>query len=83
MNIEEQSLCAALVHAGECIRHVHFVDNTRAVPGRGCLPLKDIAGILRSLNYQGYLGLEAIPGECPESEARTGLEWTRRLAHPN
>ena len=79
MNIEEQSLCAALVHAGTRIRHVHFVDNTRAVPGRGCLPLADIVGILRGLDYQGYLGLEAIPGDCPEAEARSGLEWTKRL----
>jgi len=79
MNIEEQSLCAAMVHAGTRIRHVHFVDNTRAVPGRGCLPLGDIVGILHGLGYQGYLGLEAIPGDSPETEARSGLEWTRQL----
>lgn len=33
MNIEEASVCGAICRAGSLVRHVHFVDNTRAVPG--------------------------------------------------
>ena len=32
MNIEEASVCGAICRAGSLVRHVHFVDNTRAVP---------------------------------------------------
>ena len=38
MNIEEASVCGAICRAGSLVRHVHFVDNTRAVPGMGSWP---------------------------------------------
>lgn len=79
MNIEERSLCGAICHAGSLIRHVHFVDNTRAVPGMGCLPLKEITACLKAADYQGFLGIEAIPGASPEEEARKGLQYIRTI----
>ena len=84
MNIEESSLSAAIARGGDRIGHVHFVDNTRAVPGFGCLDLDSLAECLGVAGYEGFLGLEAIPGDRPEEEAREGLAAVRAmLARPS
>lgn len=79
MNIEEPSLCAAICRAGKNIHHVHFVDNTRGVPGSGCMALQEIVSCLKATDYTGFLGIEAVPGPDPASEARRGLAFTRAL----
>ncbi len=79
MNIEESSVCGAVCAAGSLTKHVHFVDNTRAVPGRGCLPLKDIYACLKGVGYDGFLGIEAISGADPVGEARDGLHFVQAL----
>lgn len=56
-----------------------FVDNTRAVPGMGCMALPDVVACLKAVGYEGFLGIEAIPGSDPEGEARSGLAFTRAL----
>lgn len=77
MNIEESSLAAALALGGPHIGHVHFVDNTRAVPGLGALALGGLAQCLAG--YDGFLGMEAVPGPDPEAEAAAGLATVRAL----
>lgn len=79
MNIEESSLSAAIGRAAGRIGHVHFVDNTRAVPGLGCLDLGALAECLGVAGYDGFLGIEAIPGARPREEARAGLGTVRAL----
>lgn len=79
MNIEESSLTAAVIRAQGKIGHVHFVENTRAVPGLGCLNLGDLAECLGSVGYDGFLGIEAIPGCSPTEEARHGLAVVRAI----
>lgn len=79
MNIEESSPCAAIALGGAHIGHVHFVDNTRAVPGLGCLALGALAQCLGAAGYDGFLGMEAVPGQDPEAEARAGLATVRAL----
>ncbi|MBD5416469.1 MAG: sugar phosphate isomerase/epimerase [Desulfovibrio sp.] len=79
MHIEESSLAAAIARAAGHIGHVHFVDNTRAVPGLGCLALGALAECLGVAGYDGFLGMEAVPGPDPEDEARAGLATVRAL----
>lgn len=79
MNIEESSPAAAIALAGEHVGHVHFVDNTRSVPGLGCLALGSLAQCLGSVGYDAFLGMEAVPGENPEAEARAGLATVRAM----
>ncbi len=79
MNIEEPSLCAAIVRAGKYIRHVHFVDNTRSVPGSGSLALQDAIACLKTVGYEGFLGVEAIAGADPWEDAARALTFTRLL----
>lgn len=83
MNIEESSLSAAIALAAGRTGHVHFVDNTRAVPGYGCQALGSLAQCLGTAGYDGFLGIEAIPGDRPEEEARDGLATVHAmLARP-
>ncbi len=79
MNIEEASLVQAIVNARGKIGHVHFVDNTRAVPGGGCLPLETIYKALYEAEYKGFLGVEAIPGAQPMAEAEAAQKFIRAL----
>jgi sugar phosphate isomerase/epimerase len=79
MNIEDSSLCGSVAKAGALTGHVHFVENTRGVPGSGCLPLGDVVAVLQAAGYTGYLGVEAIPGPDPEAEALRGLHMVRHL----
>ena len=79
MHIEESSMCAAVTRASGHIGHVHFVDNTRAVPGLGSLALGALAECLGVAGYDGFLGLEAVPGEEPVEDARHGLATVRAL----
>ena len=79
MHMEESSLSAAIARAAGHIGHVHFVDNTRAVPGLGCLALGALAECLGVAGYDGFLGMEAVPGKDPEAEARAGLATLRAL----
>lgn len=79
MNIEESSILGAIGRAKGRIGHVHFVDNTRAVPGHGCQKLGDVVECLAAAGYDGFLGLEAVPGRNPEKEARSGLACCRAL----
>lgn len=73
MNIEEASVCGAICRAGSLVRHVHFVDNTRAVPGMGCMALPDVVACLKAVGYEGFLGIEAIPD--PIRKARPAAAW--------
>ena len=52
MNIEEASVCGAICRAGSLVRHVHFVDNTRAVPGMGCMALPDVVACLKAVGWR-------------------------------
>ena len=64
MNIEEASVCGAICRAGSLVRHVHFVDNTRAVPG---------------LHDPRERRLYSIPGTVPEEyQAMTGCRFAPR-----
>ena len=65
MNMEEASLCGAVSAAAGRIGHVHLVENTRAVPGLGCQALGDVVDCLTRAGYEGFLGLEAVPGPDP------------------
>ena len=58
MNIEERSISAALVAAGDRLVHVHLVDNDRGAPGNGHIDWTDVFTGLAASGYDGWLGLE-------------------------
>lgn len=69
MNIEEPSIEAGLVAAGDRLWHVHIADSNRRYPGSGHLPFDSIFATLREMGYDGYVSAEILPQPDPDTAA--------------
>ncbi len=58
MNIEEDSIGAAIRSAGPYLGHLHTGECNRKVPGKGRLPWREIAEALHDINYTGAVVME-------------------------
>lgn len=63
------------------LAHVHFVDGNpggHLIPGDGVLDVDRSLEFLKTIDYQGYLGLEILDRRYvmnPESAMKNALEW--------
>jgi D-psicose/D-tagatose/L-ribulose 3-epimerase len=66
MNIEEDSIAAAVETAGDFLGHVHLGENHRMPPGcgKGHIPWDELALSLKKINFKGSLVMEPflVPG---------------------
>jgi D-psicose/D-tagatose/L-ribulose 3-epimerase len=64
MNIEEDSIKAAIETAGEYLGHVHIGENNRKPPGYGHFPWAELASALAHTGYKGAIVMEpfVVPG---------------------
>jgi len=61
MNIEEEKpIHEAMFDAREYLGHLHVADNTREVPGKGCLPFNLLFWALEKMKYEGFVSVEAL-----------------------
>ena len=74
MNIEEESLPAAIRNAGSHIGHVHFVDTNRRAVGCGHLDVDPVIDALVEIGYDGYLSAEALPWPDSRSAAAATIQ---------
>lgn len=58
MNIEEDSISGAIIHAGRHLNSMHIGESNRKPPGLGRMPWKEIKVALDQINYQGPLVME-------------------------
>ena len=58
MNIEEDTIAAAIDTAGSYLGHIHLGENNRKTPGYGHIPWMEVACALKKVNYQGWLVME-------------------------
>lgn len=58
MNIEEDSIPAAIRTAGPMLGHLHTGESNRKVPGKGHLPWREICEALIDINYNGAVVME-------------------------
>ncbi len=77
MNIEETSMSAAVADAGDHLGHVHIGENNRMPPGYGHIPWDELAGALRTANYEGNLVME--PFITPGGEVGRDIRVHRDL----
>ena len=80
MNIEEQSIPAAIHAAREQIGHLHFVDSNRRAVGWGHIDGVAVVQALREIDYRGYLSAEALPLPDGLSAAQQTIAAFRRLS---
>jgi sugar phosphate isomerase/epimerase len=79
MNIEEVSMTAPLLIAGQHLRHMHFGDSNRLAPGRGHLNFPEIIATLEAAGYAGFVSLEIVQGGDSARAARQGIAYLRAL----
>lgn len=78
MNIEEGNIEGSILTAGSRLVHIHTSDSNRRVPGMGHLNWDSFFSALNTFHYQGFCGLECIPGPDPLQDARSGIAFLRR-----
>ncbi len=74
MNIEEKSLPAAILTAGELLYHVHTSENDRGAPGTGTVDWKGVKEALEFLGYSRYLVIESFTPDV-EIIAKAASIW--------
>ena len=79
MNIEEESVPAALRAGGRLVGHVHFADSNRRAFGFGHSDGAAIVAALRDIGYEGYLSAEVLPLPDAEAAARQTMRAFRQL----
>ncbi len=75
-NIEEKSITQAIKAAADQIVHVHISENDRSTPGDGGVNWDESFAALKSINYDGWLMIEAFGLALPELAAATRI-WRR------
>lgn len=70
-NIEEGDVYQSVVNNAVGINHVHISENHRGTPGTGHVHWTETFGALRSVNYDGWLTIEAFGRALPELAAAT------------
>ncbi len=75
MNIEEDSIPAALRAHHEQIVHVHLADSQRREPGSGHLDFDGVFDVLTETGYAGALAMEFVP--ATDAAMRAGREWVQ------
>ena len=60
MNIEEADMAASIKAAGDLVIHVHFADSNRRPVGNGHSNFREVAKVLKQINYTGFVSAEAF-----------------------
>jgi D-psicose/D-tagatose/L-ribulose 3-epimerase len=74
MNIEESSIAAAIVAAGERLLHFHACENDRGAPGSGHVEWDAVLAALREIDYRGQVVIESFTPAIEEI-ARAVSMW--------
>lgn len=74
MNIEEQSIGAAIRSAASRLKHLHACENDRGAPGSGHIQWTDVVDACRAINYQGPAVIESFTSAV-KSIARAAAIW--------
>ncbi len=81
MNIEEKSLPAAILLAGDRLVHFHLCASNRGVPGDDHIDWPGVFAALKQIGYKRWITVEAISPDAGES-ALAARVW-RRVGEPD
>jgi D-psicose/D-tagatose/L-ribulose 3-epimerase len=82
MNIEERGFGRAIRDAGERLVFVQLCESDRGIPGTGNVDWADVCDGLRSIGYEGRLGLESFNSANQALVSATCL-WRDVVGDPN
>ena len=90
MNIEEDSFRAAIESSSKVLRHLHFADNNRKMPGYAHIDFSSIVESLNEIGYDNYISFEPnITDKNYEHVIKHGLDFIKEIVdyktkgHPN
>ena len=75
-NIEEKDIGLALHSCSDMLCHVHISENDRSTPGKGNIQWEETFDVLREIEYNGLLMVEAFGLALPEIAAATKI-WRK------
>lgn len=81
-NIEEKAIAPAITSMRDHLIHVHISENDRGTPGTGHVHWAETFKALKSLNYRGWLTIEAFGRAMPALAAATRV-WRDLFPHPD
>jgi D-psicose/D-tagatose/L-ribulose 3-epimerase len=79
MNIEEMDFADSIIKSKNFLKHIHFADSNRKMPGLGHINFNLILKTLRKIQYNNYIGLEPIVDRNYKVEIRQGLNFLNKL----
>ncbi|MGA8084156.1 MAG: sugar phosphate isomerase/epimerase family protein [Candidatus Nitrosopolaris sp.] len=80
MNIEEDSIERAIMESRRLLRHTHFADNNRKMPGSAHIDFHSIIKSLSTIKYDGYISFEPIlTDDRYETATKDGLEVIKAI----
>jgi D-psicose/D-tagatose/L-ribulose 3-epimerase len=79
MNIEEMDFSDSIIKSKIFLKHIHFADSNRKMPGLGHINFNSILKTLRKIQYNNYIGLEPIVDRNYKVEIRQGLNFLNKL----
>ncbi|MFT5885401.1 MAG: D-psicose/D-tagatose/L-ribulose 3-epimerase [Arcticibacterium sp.] len=65
-NIEEKKYLDAIQTISPHLQHIHISENDRGTPGSGHIPFDNTFSALKSVNYNGWLTIEAFSRSDPD-----------------
>ena len=79
MNIEEDSFEYPILATGTALKHTHFADNNRKMPGFAHIDFSTIVRSLHDIGYNGYISFEPnIADKDYEHAVNAGLEFIKK-----
>ena len=81
MNIEEVDFSDSIIKSKDFLKHIHFADSNRKMPGLGHINFNSILKTLKKIEYNNYIGLEPIVDKNYKVEIRQGLNFLNKLCN--
>lgn len=81
MNIEEMDFSDSIIKSKNFLKHIHFADSNRKMPGLGHINFNSILKTLRKIQYNNYIGLEPIVDRNYKVEISQGLNFLNKLCN--
>lgn len=81
MNIEETDFSDSITKSKIFLKHIHFADNNRKMPGLGHINFDFILKTLKMIQYNNYIGLEPIVDRNYKVEIKQGLYFLNKLCN--
>lgn len=78
MNIEDASIEGTLKDYADLLGYIHFADSNRLAPGLGHLDFPKIMSTMKEIDYQGWIGIEALTKPDSLTAAKQAITYLKR-----